>query len=849
MGWKFGVLAAACAATIAALVLLGAMLDADWLQSFGGSRPMLPIGALAVIGAAAGIARWRILGVPLALGGAAAFAQLLPGDADIPVNAGACLALVGVALLTLDRRPGVAEACALLVAVISGLALLGYLFGVPELQRGLRTSPLTPMALPTALAMLALSAGLLSARAQGGLTALVSSDGPGGALVRRLAPAAIVLPVALAYLALEGQRQDLFGTREGLALLGAGLILIFGALVVMTGGELERTRRRELAIIDATVDAVIILDARGHVREFNAAAEHMFGRRCEDVIGRELAPLVVPPAHRDAHRRGLARAIATGSSSIIGRPVELTALRADGTEFPAEVTISRLTRDGPALFVGNVRDITERLHSERAARHLTTLVESSAEAIVAVGPDQNVMSWNAGAEQIYGYTRAEAVGRPLADLILPPDRRASTQTLLTRLQAARSITSEVQHMRRDGSVFPAEATASVISDASGALAGISLIARDITARHELEDQLRQAQKMEAVGQLAGGIAHDFNNLLTVISGYGQLALAQVGAGPGAGELGEIGRAAERATILTRQLLAFSRRQMLDPVVLDLGEVTRGLAPMLERLIGEDIEVELRSADRLPEVLADATQIEQVVINLAVNARDAMPDGGKLLIETRAAEDFVCLSVTDTGTGIEPDALGHVFEPFYTTKPVGEGTGLGLASVHGAITQSGGHVRVESELGQGTSFQVFLPVTADQGAPATASTSAEPQGGDETILLCEDEAGVRALVELVLSTAGYRVLSEARPNDVLARLDGHIDALVTDVIMPDMPGPELARRLQAARPGLRTLFVSGYAPDTVHGRGSLPPGSAFLEKPFDRETLLRTLRELLDRAPT
>jgi two-component system, cell cycle sensor histidine kinase and response regulator CckA len=458
-----------------------------------------------------------------------------------------------------------------------------------------------------------------------------------------------------------------------------------------------------------------------------------------------------------------------------------------------------------------------------------------------------VLSWNAGAEHVYGYSREEAIGRPLVDLILAPERRAGAVASLAALQARGSITSEVRHMRRDGSVFPAEATASIIADASGQLAGISLIARDITGRYALEDQLRQAQKMEAVGQLAGGIAHDFNNLLTVITGYGQLALARVGDGAGASELAEIERAAERATVLTRQLLAFSRRQMLDPVVLDLGDVARGLTPMLERLIGEDIEVELRSADGLPDVLADAAQIEQVVINLAVNARDAMPDGGKLLIETRAEEGFVCLSVTDTGTGIEPDALAHVFEPFYTTKPVGEGTGLGLASVHGAITQSGGHVRVESEPGRGTSFEIFLPTTSDRGSTASVAVSDEPLGGDETILLCEDEEGVRALVVLFLSAAGYRVLSDARPNDALARTEAHIDALVTDVIMPDMPGPELSRRLQGQRPGLRTLFVSGYAPDTVHGRGNLPPGSAFLEKPFDRETLLRTLRELLDRA--
>ncbi|WP_169542038.1 hybrid sensor histidine kinase/response regulator [Solirubrobacter soli] len=617
--------------------------------------------------------------------------------------------------------------------------------------------------------------------------------------------------------------------------------LLLTALVFRAARLLARARRRELAIIESTVDAVVMLDAEGRIQAFNASAERIFGRRREDVLGRELGPLVVPEEHREAHRQGVRRAVATGESKIIGRPVELTALRADGTEFPAEITISRLSGEGPLTFVGHVRDVTERRAGETAARALAALVEYSADAIVLIGPDRRVESWNAGAEQIYGYRRDEAIGRSVAELIMPPERRDELPTAIERLVDAGSLTFEVMHMRRDGSEFPVAATASVIAGAQGELVGISLITRDMTERAELEEQLRQSQKMDAIGQLAGGIAHDFNNLLTVIAGYGQLARARVGGGPGSAELAEIGLAAERAAILTRQLLAFSRRQILDPIVLDLGEVVRALTPMLERLIGEDIVIQVRSQDRLPGVLADQGQIEQVVVNLAVNARDAMPDGGRLEIETRADGVFVRLAVTDTGVGIPAEDLPHVFEPFYTTKPVGQGTGLGLASVHGAITQSGGNVRVRSQEGVGTTVEISLPATSERGRAAPASGSAETLGGHETILLCEDEEGVRALVEIVLSGAGYRVLGEARPNDAIERAAREdIDALVTDVIMPDMPGPELARRLE-----LPTLFVSGYTADTVHGRGSLPPGSAFLEKPFDSDTLLRTVRELLD----
>jgi two-component system cell cycle sensor histidine kinase/response regulator CckA len=627
-----------------------------------------------------------------------------------------------------------------------------------------------------------------------------------------------------------------FGVLEA-ALVG----LLLAVLLIRAASKVARVRQREVAIIESTVDAVIMLDAEGRIRAFNSSAERIFGRSREDVLGHELGPLLVPEELREAHRNGLQRAVQTGESSIIGRPVELSALRADGTEFPAEITISRLTGEGPVMFVGHVRDVTERRAGEVAARRLAALVEYSADAIVLIGRDRRVESWNAGAEQIYGYERDEAIGRRVDELIMPPGRRDEFAPAIERLHEAGSLSFEVMHMRRDGSEFPVAATASVITGTAGELAGISLIARDMTERVELEEQLRQSQKMDAIGQLAGGIAHDFNNLLTVIAGYGRLAQARVGDGAGAAELAEIARAAERAAILTRQLLAFSRRQILDPIVLDLGEVVRELTPMLERLIGEDIVVEVRSQSPLPGVVADAGQIEQVVVNLAVNARDAMPDGGRLLIQTRADGVFVRLAVTDTGVGIPAEDLPHVFEPFYTTKPVGAGTGLGLASVHGAITQSGGNVRVRSQEGVGTTVEISLPATSERARPAPAPMSGETLGGHETILLCEDEEGVRALVEVVLSGAGYRVLGEARPNDAIERAAReNIDALVTDVIMPDMPGPELARRLE-----LPTLFVSGYTADTVRGRGSLPPGSAFLEKPFDTDTLLRTVRELLD----
>ncbi|HEX5619395.1 MAG TPA: ATP-binding protein, partial [Solirubrobacteraceae bacterium] len=310
---------------------------------------------------------------------------------------------------------------------------------------------------------------------------------------------------------------------------------------------------------------------------------------------------------------------------------------------------------------------------------------------------------------------------------------------------------------------------------------------------------------------------------------------------------EVERATGRAAQLTRQLLAFSRQQMLDPAPLDLGEVATALVPMLRRLIGEDIEIAMLAAPGLPSVLGDRSQLEQVILNLAVNARDAMPSGGTLTIETRVVGDRVALIVTDTGVGMAPETLEHLFEPFFTTKAIGHGTGLGLATVHGIVTQSGGEVHVYSEPDLGTSFKVYLPIT---GATPERVEDEAPEGdrlrGTETVLLCEDEEGVRHLVEHVLTTHGYRVLSAGAPMEALELAAGcTVDLLVSDVIMPDLSGPELARRLDAVCPGIRTLFVSGYTAETVRGRGRLPADSAFLEKPFDQLSLLRAVRALLD----
>ena len=560
-----------------------------------------------------------------------------------------------------------------------------------------------------------------------------------------------------------------------------------------------------------------------------------------------------PAAHREAHRRGLARAIATGSSSIIGRPVELTALRADGTEFPAEVTISRLTGGGPAMFVGHVRDITARLEGELAARVPRVARRVLWDAIVAIGRSVKVTSWNAGAERVYGYIadggdRAPGLG---GDLAAGPLARARSQ--IARLQEQGTVRTEVAPHPPRRLEFPAELTVSAIADASGAIVGLSLIARDITERHELEDQLRQAQKMEAVGQLAGGIAHDFNNLLTVISGYGQLARARIGGGRGRGRARR-DRARGRARRRCSPASCWRSRagRCSTPVVLDLSEVARGLAPMLERLIGEDIEVACCARPTgCPRCSPTRAQIEQVRDQpRGQRARRDARRRHAARSRPRATDGFVCLSVTDTGTGIAPGRARRTSSS-RSTRPSrwAEGTGLGLASVHGDRSRSpAGTSRSSRSRGSARRSR-----SSCRRPRARAAAPRRRRGRRAARRRRDDPAlrgrGGRARAGRAdpLRRRLPRPQRGAPHRRARPRPTPHIDALVTDVIMPDMPGPELARRLQGSRPGCARCSSPATRPRPCTAAAASRPGSAFLEKPFDRETLLRTLRELLDRA--
>jgi PAS domain S-box-containing protein len=468
--------------------------------------------------------------------------------------------------------------------------------------------------------------------------------------------------------------------------------------------------------------------------------------------------------------------------------------------------------------------------------------------------------------RLLGYTEAGLLGVRVGDVTHPDDVPLDLAERLRLIRGeARSYDLEMRLLRRDGKVVWVYANTSIVQDAAGKPLYFLAYVRDVSERKTLEEQLRQAQKMEAVGQLAGGVAHDFNNLLTAIIGNTELLLRQTEPeDPRRLDLQEINRAAHRAAALTRQLLAFSRKQVLQPRIVDLNGVVTELSAMLRRIIGEHVELQLRLEPRLGRVLADPNQLEQVITNLAVNARDAMAGGGTLMIRTANvdADDvpladpeatpllgpLVELSVSDTGAGMDERTQGRLFEPFFTTKELGRGTGLGLATVYGIVRQSGGHIRVATRLLEGSTFTVYLPrVEGDAETGAEAGIAGEIPRGAGTILVVEDEQAVRQLTCRVLREHGYQVLeaeSPARAIELVRERRTRIDLLVTDVVMPRMSGPALAERLVAGCPRLKVLYITGYAEEAIQRQGALPAGGALLEKPFTSQQLADHVRRAL-----
>ena len=842
--------------------------------------------------------------------------------------------------------------------------------------------------------------------------------------------------------------------QDELARIGQAVNEMAANLTAQTAA-LRESEQRSRGVLETALDAIITVDAKGVVLEFNPAAEKIFGYRRDAALGRQMAELIVPPALRDAHFKGFQRYLSTGEARLLGKRMEVPALRSDGTQFEVELAITRIAQAGAPLFTAYLRDITEHKRAQARVEHLNrvysvlidinqnivreknsrAMLENACRITVVKGEfrmawigirdapgrpmsitahagadedtlnilramlgdepqdgacaftshalqtgqhgvcndiacDPRTASWREpllqrgyrsmaslpvkagdtviGTFNLYAgepdffdedelrlldqlatdisfaleVARQEAERRKAEDelrwrtaffeaqvnsaldgilvvdhqgkTILQNERfnqlwkiprhiaedgddAAQAQFATSRTKNPAQFIERVRHLYAhldevsrdevellDGTIL--DRYSSPVRDQAGKHFGRIWAFRDITEQRKLEEQFRQSQKMEAIGQLAGGVAHDFNNILAVIMMQAEVTgLVENLPAEVRDDLRQIRASAERAANLTRQLLLFSRKQVMQPCQLDLNEVVSSLAKMLQRIIGVDVRLQLNLCPRPLLTRADAGMLDQVLMNLVVNARDAMPGGGQLFIETSekvftAAEaatipeaapgSHVCLRVTDTGSGIPPEILARVFEPFFTTKEPGKGTGLGLATVFGIVKQHDGALTVESEVGQGTTFRIFLraqEVTAQ--SRAQESIKPQPRGGTETILLVEDEASVRRLTRVVLERAGYRVLEAAQGVEALQiweREAPTIHLLLTDIVMPEgLSGLELAARLQTNKPGLRVIFTSGYSEEIAGRELALQEGQNFLQKPASPQHILETVRRCLD----
>jgi hypothetical protein len=753
-------------------------------------------------------------------------------------------------------------------------------------------------------------------------------------------------------------------------------------------------------LLETAPDAVVIIGPDGVIRFANAQAERLFGYSHDELVGK-LVEVLVPDRARRVHPARRASYFASPTARPMGAELELTARRADGSEFPVDIALSSLeTRDG-ILVSAAIRDVTDRQEAEATRARLAAIVQSSLDAIIGKTPGGIVTSWNPAATQMFGWEEPETVGKTI-DFLIPPERRDEEVRLLESVVAGERVEPyETERLGKGGDVVPVALSCSPIRSPSGEIVGVSSIYRDIAAlkkteakfhglleaapdaiigvnesgviqlvtaqaerlfgysrdellgqpvevlvpdgakgvhpgrrssyfaqptarpmgagmelsarrkdgsefpvdialssvetedgvlvsaavrdiserikateeRKQLEAQLRQS-RLESIGQLAGGIAHDFNNILAGTMTYTRLVEDQLNETEPAAfsdakpllleDLQQIVRATERAATLTHQLLLFSRKEVVQPEVLDLNAVVNGIDDLLGRTIGEHIRLTMKLRDSIPPIKMDRGHIEQILMNLAVNARDAMPAGGLLLIETSTLTfdeeysgafepvnpgDYVCLAVSDTGAGMTQETADRAFEPFFTTKERGQGTGLGLATVYGIATQVGGHVSIYSEVGIGTTVKVYIPPSAATPEPATEAeaTSLDAVRG-ETILLVEDEQMVREPTARVLAKRGYEVLVAENPEealDLVGRTEGRIDVLLTDVVMPGMSGKGLSERLRVTRPETTVIFMSGYPYDIIVRQGSVEEGVVLIEKPFTTEALLEKIRTVLD----
>ena len=613
--------------------------------------------------------------------------------------------------------------------------------------------------------------------------------------------------------------------------------------------------------VGASEEVVFLTDTSGVITFVNPQFTAVYGYTSDEVVGK------VTPRLLKSGVQSLQYYEQVWHSLLNGQVVhmELVNRTKDGRLLTIEGSANPIIDDHGILmgFVAVQRDVTARRAFEEQHRLARFASDHAADAIFWVGQDGLIRYANEAATTMLGYAAAELCAMSVSDISpdFPPDQFAEH---FGQNFPVGKITFESSLRKKDGTLLAAEVTVSY-QTVDGQSTSCAIV-RDLTDRRRLEDELRQAQKLETIGQLAGGIAHDFSNVLTVILGYSEFVIDQVRDTPGLRrDVEEIQKAGERALSLTRQLLIFSRKQAVAPQIIDLNQVVSDFSKMVRRMLGEHIRLDIRPEAQLGHIKVDPGQIEQVVMNLAVNARDAMPKGGPLTIATanvvvdaagiRGDREalpgaYVTLSVTDTGSGIPPDVLPHVFEPFFTTKPHGKGTGLGLATVHSIVKQSGGYITIDSRLGAETTVTTYFPwVDAPVDSKASVARADQAADGIETILLVEDDVAVRALCRRTLQQRGYTVLEARDVADAIgieANHLGPIDLLLSDIVMPDLNGPDLAQRLVRRRPTMQVLYISGYTHYRAIVVDSASPHTAFLQKPFMPDVLTLSVRELLDR---
>jgi PAS domain S-box-containing protein len=636
-------------------------------------------------------------------------------------------------------------------------------------------------------------------------------------------------------------------------------------------------------LLETLPDAIIAVDRDGTIVQVNSQAQVLFGYDRDELMGQKVE-MLVPDSYRRQHHRHRENFAEAPKTRRMGADLDLYGRRRNGSEFPVEISLSPVSTEKRAFVLSAIRDISDRKRIAEELRRaneelgrrsaeqlgeyrskLASIIDSSEDAILSKDLKGIITSWNRGAERMYGYLPEEIIGKHIS-VLTPRDRPDEISEIVQKIAEGESTEHyESVRVTKDGRHLSVSISVSPLRDAAGDIVGASAIVRDITAQKRTEGQLRQAQKMEAIGRLAGGVAHDFNNILGIINACTEFLRDRIDpAAEPSLYVENIKEATERGASLTKQLMAFSRTSAIQPRILDLNERLRDITKLLRPLLGDDVEILVVPKSHSAVVEADPGQLDQIVVNLAVNARDAMPRGGKFILETdavrldeafaeqhqaMAAGKYVLLTVSDTGSGMDEATISRIFEPFFTTKELGKGTGLGLATVYGIVKQNAGHILVYSEPGLGTTFKIYLP-SADHKIGVASGTEVEtvsPKRRGTTILLVEDDDIMRSLTSQLLQEHGYTVVDVSDGKAALEWAGSHpdqIDLLLTDVVMPRMSGPELVESLNASHANLKVVCMSGYTGELIAEREVLKRGITLLEKPFTRTALLNTIHKTL-----